>query len=388
MLKFLASAAVGAVVVLGAGAAGAQGLAIVASDLPPNAVPGHCYGKLLVPEQYETYSENVIDTAQHTDLRVVPAVYGEDVQQVIATEARVEYETIPATYKTITETITVRPATVRKVTVPAVYAEETEQVLVSEAHTVWKRGARSPSDIVVPGTSKILPTGEVICLVQVPAEYRTVTRKVIRQAETTRDIIEPAVTTTITRQVIERAARVVEHQIPATYKTIRITKLITAEHVEQIVIPATYKTVTKQRLITAGHFEWKDVACRPEADNAPPVRLGSSERTIERSRIIETAPVVHSSTSVTTTTREYHSSSETTTLARGGDYRTLALQEALKKRGYYAGPLSGRFTSALQLSMVRFQRDNGLAKGSFDHETAAALGMTPGASEHGIPVGS
>ena len=50
---------------------------------------------------------------------------------------------------------------------------------------------------------------------------------------------------------------------------------------------------------------------------------------------------------------------------------------ALQKRGYYDGPLSGRFTSAVQLAMIRFQRDNHLARGAFNPETAIALGITP-----------
>jgi hypothetical protein len=341
-------------------------------------VAGHCYGKLLVPEQYETYTEKVVDTAEHTDLHVVPAVYADDIRQVVATEARVEYETIPATYKTITETIVVKPETTRKVDVPAVYAEESEQVLVREAHTEWKRGQRSPSDIIMPGTTKVLATGEVICLVQVPAEYRTVTRNVVRQAETTRDVLEPAITTTVTRQVIDQPGRVIEHQIPATYKTVRITKLVTPEQTVSVVIPATYKTVTKQRLISATHFDWKEVDCQPEADNVSPVRLGANDAPAIRS-----APVVSTQSSVVTTTRETYREGA---LARGGDYRTLALQEALKRHGYYDGPLSGRFTAAVQLAMVRFQRDKGLTRGAYDHATAKALGLEDRGRD--IPVGS
>src|SRR4051812_28568637 len=111
-------------VLVGATAVNAQNAPIAGPDLPPNAVPGHCYGKMLMPERYETYSEQVLDTAARTEYRVIAAVSGEQEQRVLATEARVEYETLPATYKTVTETVVVKAATTRRETVPAVYATE------------------------------------------------------------------------------------------------------------------------------------------------------------------------------------------------------------------------------------------------------------------------
>ena len=333
---------------------GFAGLAVAqeSGDLPPNATPGHCYGKLLIPEVTETFTDQVIDQASRTEIKVIPAVYGTTTQTVVASEAHVEYETISATYKTITELVTIKPAITRKITVPAVYGEVTEQILIREAHNEWRRGTRRPSDVVVPGSDKLLPTGEVICLIAVPAEYKTVTHTVVKVAEQVREVVDPAVTQTITRKVVDTPARVIEHQVPATYKTVTVTTIVQPERTETITIPATYRTVTKTRVVAASHFEWKVIECKGEVAEGP----------AHHDEAVAEHTVVH----------HYYASG----LAHGGDSETQALQEALQKRGYYDGPLSGRFTAATQLAMVRFQRDNHLARGTYDEATALALGLT------------
>jgi len=347
---------------------GFGGLAVAqdaGGDLPPNATPGHCYGKLLIPEQTETYSDQVVDQAARTEIRIIPAVYGTTTQQVVASEAHVEYETIPATYKVITEVVTIKQAVIKKITVPAVYGEESEQILIREAHTEWRRGTRRPGDVVVPGSDKLLPTGEVICLIAVPAEYKTVTHTVVKIAEQVREVEEPAVTETITRKVVDIPARVVEHQIPATYKTVTLTTIVQPERTETFTIPATYRSVIKTRVVSSSHFEWRLIDCKAEGPDAPPPRIYS-----------EAGPRPESHTTVTEE-KTYTRTTYTSHLARGGDSETLALETALQKRGYYDGPLSGRFTGAVQISMIRFQRDNHLARGAFTPETAIALGITP-----------
>jgi len=335
-------------------------------DLPPNATPGHCYGKLLIPEMTETYTDQVIDQSARTEIKVIPAVYGTTTQTVVASEAHVEYETIPATYRVVTDVVTVKPAITKKITVPAVYGEEVEQILVREAHTEWRRGTRRPGDVVVPGSDKLLPTGEVICLIAVPAEYKTVTHTVVKIAEQVREVEEPAVTETVTRKIVDTPARVVEHQIPATYKTVTVTTIVQPERTETIEIPPTYRTVTKTRVVSPSHFEWKVIDCKPDGSAIAPPRYSEAGP----------PPALESHTTVTEE-KSYTRTTYSSHVARGGDSETLALETALQKRGYYDGPLSGRFTSNVQIAMVRFQRDNHLARGAFTPETAIALGITP-----------
>ena len=391
MRKILLTAA-GATALMALVSGGAALGQMRAEDLPPNPVAGHCYGKVLIPETYQTYTEQIVDSAARTELRIIPAVMGEATQQVVETEAHTEYVTIPATYKTVTETVVTRPATTRRVTVPATYETVTEKILVREAYTVWKRGDRAPTDIVVPGSAKLLPTGEVLCLVEIPAEYRTVTRQVVKTPETTREIAETAETTTVTRTVVDRAAQVTERKVPATYKSIRIKTVVQPERTETINVPATYKTVTKQRMVTQSHLEWREVDCKPEADTLTNAILGVSggqsyataSRTVSGSApswasvASSTSATVRTTTTTTSTSGSVRAQTRTRSLgplAKGGDSVTQTLQGALHDRGYYDGPFSGRFTSNVQLAMVKFQRDNHLAVGTFDAATAQALGV-------------
>ena len=336
----------------------------------------------------------MVDSAARTELRIIPAVTTETEQRVVATEAYTEYQTVPATYRTVTETVVVKPATTRRVTVPAVYATETEQVLVREAHTVWKRGAPLPSEKVIPGSLHMIATGEVLCLVEVPAEYRTITRQVVKVAETTRDIPVPAETTTVTRQVIDQPARVIEHVVPATYKTVRVTTVTTPERTETINIPATYTTVTKQRLVSQSGFQWREVDCRPESGAPstsnlgygpqqpqlpppppprplpppppPPQRQPSSFVAPPPARSVQTSSLSRTTTTTTTTT---------TSSGFAGDSMVRAMQVALQAKGYYRGPADGLLTTTTQDAMVRFQRDAKLTPGRLDAATGQALGI-------------
>lgn len=57
-------------------------------------------------------------------------------------------------------------------TVPAVYKTTTEEVLESPAQTVWKKG-RGPIEKLDNAT------GEIMCLVEIPAKYRTIQKVVL-----------------------------------------------------------------------------------------------------------------------------------------------------------------------------------------------------------------
>ena len=43
--------------------------------LPPNAEPGHCYARVLIPAQYESGSETVLASAASQRIEIIPARY-------------------------------------------------------------------------------------------------------------------------------------------------------------------------------------------------------------------------------------------------------------------------------------------------------------------------
>ena len=87
-----------------------------------------------------------------------------------------------------------------------------KKLLVKPAHTVWKKGSGLIEKIDN-------STGELMCLVEVPAEYETVKTKVLVSPETTQTI-----------------------SIPAEYETVKVKKVATAATTKTIEIPAEYKT--------------------------------------------------------------------------------------------------------------------------------------------------
>jgi hypothetical protein len=77
--------------------------------------------------------------------------------------------------------VTTREASERVETIPAKYEEVEEKVLVEEAHSVWQKGRGLIEK--VDNT-----TGEIMCLVEVPASYKTVRKQVVVKPATVREL--------------------------------------------------------------------------------------------------------------------------------------------------------------------------------------------------------
>lgn len=188
------------------------------TDYPPNAVPGKCYARCVAPDQFEYKEEQVIDKPSAKKI-----------------------EKIAAVYETVYDTIIIKPATKKTLTTPAAYETVTEQVLGTPAKQEWVKGkadvnclSQNPKDC------------EVLCLKDIPATYKTITKKVEKTAAVTTEIEVPAITKVLPRKKILQ---------PATENVVEI--------------PATYKTVMKKVLIAKGGYqEWKEVLCEQDATSA------------------------------------------------------------------------------------------------------------------------
>ncbi len=176
---------------------------------PPNAKPGECYSKVMVPAKYEI--KTVQREAQPASERVsiIPATYKVVDKVVTVREASTKLQTIPPTYKLVKERVLVRPETtklipieptykyvkervmvepekVSYVTIPEKYKTVTEKILVKKAHTAWKKGRGSVEKINN-------TTGGIMCLVEVPAVYKTITKKVLAAPAQIKQVVKPAV---------------------------------------------------------------------------------------------------------------------------------------------------------------------------------------------------
>ncbi len=272
---------------------------------PPNAQPGHCYARVLIPAKYEDSSEQVMVSEASESIEVIPATYGTSEETVLVREASTRLVTVPPTYKTISEEIIDQPESIKLVPVPATYKEvseqvlvraastrvetspaeygtETEQVLDKPAHTVWKKGAGFAGSAIQTNVDQ--STGEIMCLVEVPATYKTITRRVLVSPATTQTIDIPAEYQTVTRTVVDTPATVQEVVIPATYKTVTrqviespassnvieipaeyqtvpVTTLVSAPQEVRTPIPAVYDTVTKRSKVSEEELVWREVLC-------------------------------------------------------------------------------------------------------------------------------
>ncbi len=300
-----------------------------AADMPPTANPGECFARVLIPETTEVVTEQVIDREASYEIQVLPATYETVTEQRLLKEGTIVYRTIPAVYETVTEVIEVEPAREQKTVIPASYETYTEQVLVRDAYTTWKPGAglygRSTvaATGAVPAGSEAVATGELLCMVEVPAQYDTVTRTRLVAAERTDIQVIPAVTKTVTKQVVVEPARVVEETVPAEYDTVTVQKLVTPAAEERLEIPATYKTVEKRVVTGGGGLEWREVLCDTNTTSA----------------------------------------------------KIREIQTALTAAGYNV-PADGEFGPATLRSMESFQRANGLPVGYLTVSTVERLGVS------------
>ncbi len=304
-----------------------------AADYPPDAGPGTCFARVLIPETTEVVTEQAIDRAEATEIKVIPASYQTVTEQVLVKEQSVRYNVIPAKYETVTEQVLESPERTETVVVPAEYENYTEQVLVRAAYTTWKpgnglygRGSAGTGTTagVVDGALGGVSTGELLCRVEVPAQYETVTRTRVARPERTETKTIPATYKTVTKERVVEPARVVEEVIPAEYSTVTVQKLVTPAREETIVIPATYRTVEKRVVTGGGGLEWREVLCDT---NASPAKIAEFQR-------------------------------------------------ALAAKGYNV-PADGAFGPATLAAMEAYQRANGLPVGYLTVSTVQSLGLKP-----------
>jgi len=232
------------------------------ADHPSYARPGECFAKVHVNAVYQDFATPVLIAPAHRMVRLVPAEHEWFDRQVVVTPARTERHVIAATYKSVTEQEVVTPASTHIEHTDPVFQNVSEQVVVRPEHTEWRRTLVGPNGMI-PADDRVEPTGEVMCLVRVPAQYANVERRVMREPGRDVEVTEPAVTRMVTRTVIDQPERVELTQIPAVTRTERYPKEVTPAHREVVLVQAVYGSRTERRLVTPAHFDWRKIDCDP-----------------------------------------------------------------------------------------------------------------------------
>lgn len=297
-------------------------LAIAQSnDLPLNAQAGKCYAKCIIPDQYETITEEVLLKEASSRIEIVPAVYEEVEEQVLVKEAYKVLNILPATFNTITEELLVKEASSRLEYVPPTFETVTEQILVQPAATKWVKSKADKTCL----NSKNPEDCKVWCLNEIPAEYKTVTRQVLKSPASTTEMPIPAEYKTITKAVVQSPAQIAENEIPAEYRRVVKTVLAQPATTKEMIIPAEYSTVTTRKLVKVGGFtDWVEILC------SSGYRMST--------KIIE-------------------------------------IQQALKARGYDVGAVDNVLGPKTKQALLKYQQDNNLPMGQFDIETLKSLGL-------------
>ncbi|MBT8401820.1 MAG: peptidoglycan-binding protein [Rhodothermia bacterium] len=327
-----------------------------AISLPDNAKAGECYARVATPPQFKTESERVLKRDASFRIEVTPATFntvtervlvkegGEkiilvdesgnplkgNVKPVVRTLSDGTVEVSPTGYKTVTERVLVQDSyeTIEEVS-PAIYETVTERMMVSPARTEWKpSNGRIYGNAVADGSGELITksdskTGEVMCLVEIPAEYKTVTKRVLKEPAKTRTVTVPAEYKTVTKQIPTKVYTKTVSTPPA-YDTVS-RKVVDREASERrIEIPAEYETVTRRVKVADGEVKWMPVLC---------------EQNVTRSTVMD-------------------------------------LQRALKAKGYNPGTVDGALGQGTMDAVLKYQRAEGLATGELTLQTLNKLGVS------------
>lgn len=327
-----------------------------------SATPGMCFHEHFIAAKFQNVNE-----------------------RVLVSEASSRIETADAQYKWIEESVLVSGASSRFESVPAVYRTESEKVLDKPAHTIWKKGTGPIQRIDE-------ATGEIMCLVEVPATYRTISKQVQVSAATRREI-----------------------DIPAKYEMVKVRKLVTAASESNIEIPAQYKDVVKSQKSADAEFVWHEIhdkTLSSESRTGAKICLVSEPakyKTITRKVVVTPAstqeiaiPAQYESVKVkelvtaasesrrvipavykTVQKRELVSDGHMqwrsilceTNMTRD---RITQIQRALDKRGYKPGAIDGIIGKQTITAVNAFQKDEKLPVDRYlNLDTLKALGVSP-----------
>lgn len=284
--------------------------------LPPEAKPGECYARVYIPAVEKQVARQVLVKEATEELRVIEAQYETVVEKVEVAKEAEKLELVPAVFKTETTTIQVEPEKEVEEVIPAEYEEVVERVKIREAYRTWKKGEG-------PIQRYDEATGEIMCLVEIPAEYNEVTKRIIKNPPRTITKVIPAVMKTMEVKVMVEPPKTRTVAIPAKFEEVEVRKLVTPAKVDRIEIPARYETVYETVKASAGRMEWRPILCSTNV----------SEDIISR------------------------------------------LQIALRDKGFNVGVIDGVLGAGTMNAVKRYQRENGLAEGQITIETLESLNV-------------
>ncbi len=279
-----------------------------------SATPGICFHEHTIPAKFSTRQERVLVSEASEIVTPVAAKYRMVDKTIVVSEASTKIVQVPATYKTVSEKILVKPAhtTWKKGTGPIQKIDQSTGEIMclvevpAEYKTVTKRVIDTPATtktIQIPEVTKTIKVREQVTAATenrkaIPEKYKTISitekdsdasvvwHEVHKHGEPTSTrtgqkiclVEKPAVYKTVTKRVVKTPASSHTVVIPAKYKTVKVKKLVSAASEKRVVIPATYKQVAHQELVSDGYMQWRSILCKT---NTTPGRITKIQQALK-----------------------------------------------------------------------------------------------------------
>lgn len=436
---------------------------IDATNTLPDAKPGECFAKVIVPAAYETNAEEVVVQPEQETVEIIPATFDaaeKDVEtkpaytklKAVAAKYRAEEEVveieaarnewvtslgkrgIPASpallvaaktsgieidsasagqcfqeyytpakfeqsdkqieikeasenivikdaeFESAEEVVTIKEAFAVKKLVSAVYEKIEEKIEIEPAKAVWKKGSGLVERIDN-------TTGEIMCLVNVPAKYDT-----------------------FLKTVLKSKAEIQETETPAITKSIKIKKLVTDATSSKEKVEAEFATVTTRQKVADAQFSWRPAKeagdgsatgleiCLKEIPAKQKVlkklvldvpasveeeKVAAESKSIKTQKIASAADVVRTAVPAQKKTVELRNKVSSEKL----EWRrvlcqtnmtkelNMKIQNALKEAGYYNGPVDGSIGRGTLDSVNKYQADKDLPRGGLTIKVLENLGI-------------
>jgi len=309
-----------------------------------------------------------------------PAEYKVETQQVLISEGTEKISVTPAQYEIVEERIVVKEASSQVVDVPATYKTERQTILVEPAKSVWKEG-RGPVERIDN------TTGDIMCLVEIPARYDTITKTVLDRPASTKQIDVPAVYKNVKVKRLSAPAVESSSPIPPKFETVerRVKSadpsfywLVKGEEAagaaeytgsEVCLVQQEAEFAEVKTRILKSPASVKTVEIEPEYENIRVNRL-ISPATERRIPIAEKTKVISKRVQTAPSRLEWRKVLCETNIS--SDLITN-LQKALEREGFKPGKIDGVLGASTTRAVEAYQEKNNLDRGGLTYETLEAL---------------
>lgn len=321
------------------------------------AQPGQCFQEFYTPAKFED-KETTVEVKQASNNIIIKEAEFEDAE----------------------ETVTVRESFTVKKLIPAAYEKVEEKVEIEPAKAVWKKGSGLVERIDN-------TTGEIMCLVNVPAKYDT-----------------------FLKTILKTKAEIEETETPAETQAVKIKKLISDATSEKEEVPAETTAVAVREKVSDAQFSWRSAGeegegastglqvCLKEIPakqtkvkklvletpaSVEEEKVSAETKVVKIQKVATAAEIVRTSVPAQTKTVEKRSkiSSEKLEWRRVLCQTNMTkdmnvkIQQALKDAGYYTGTVDGNIGRGTMNAVNQYQVDKDLPRGGITIKVLEDLGV-------------